>query len=83
MIRERDAAVVARTALEEAGGLLNMTQIAERVGRAKSQITKHAQTDADFPTPVFRSDRYTIYIAAEVDTYYRARRERRIAAVMT
>ena len=60
----------ARRAIGEAGGLVNMSQIAARIGCAKSEVTRQAKL-ATFPEPVFRSDKYAIYLWDDVAVFFR------------
>lgn len=62
--------IVARHAIKQAGGLMNMTQLARRYGLPKSTMHKFCAR-ADFPEAVHDTSNAKVYLAVEVDEWMR------------
>lgn len=57
-----------RRAIEEAGGLHTVADIARRWGVSKARVNELAQRP-DFPAPLFRMGRSAVYVGNEVDAW--------------
>lgn len=63
---------LARRCLDECGGLVSLTGIAERWGLSKSTVHVHTRNET-FPTPVYVGRGEKLWLRVEVDEW-RARR---------
>lgn len=63
-------------ALEDVGGLLAMSDIAERWGVDAETVRKHRKRRADFPDPVATIGRSEVWTAASVDLWRATPRKR-------
>jgi len=76
-LAERAAAAArAWVALEQAGGLVSISEIAERWGVEKQTVRNHHQRSDDFPAPVTTRGRSDLWLTAEID-HWRASPRRR------
>lgn len=66
----------AHVALEKAGGLISLTEIAERWGVGKQTVRNHYERRDGFPNPVATHGRTDLWLTAEID-HWRATPRRR------
>lgn len=74
--KRADEAARAWAALEQAGGLVSISEIAERWGVEKQTVRNHHQRSDDFPAPVVTRGRSDLWLTAEIDRWRATPRKR-------
>ena len=72
------AAVELRQSVRDAGGLLNLSQLAERYGmRSRTTMVMLRRNHDAFPPALYDNGQTAVFVVAEVDAFMRQRKQQR------